>query len=136
MWGDRAQAARASGMAALVEGTLSRWFTQPFRAREPALMTQIGAMIAGTPVEGYAGCCAAIAGVNTLERLRTLSHPALVLVGDQDQGTPPAMAQRIVEHWPGARLQVLADAAHLPNLEQAQAFNRAVLDFLLAPARS
>jgi len=59
-----------------------------------------------------------------------------VLVGDQDQGTPPAMAQRIAEHWPGARLQVLADAAHLPNLEQAQGFNRAVLDFLLAPAQS
>jgi pimeloyl-ACP methyl ester carboxylesterase len=33
-------------------------------------------------------------------------------------------------------LRVLADAAHLPNLEQAQAFNRAVLDFLLGPARS
>ena len=136
MWEDRAQAARASGMATLVEGTLSRWFTEPFRNREPALMARIGAMIAGTPVEGYAGCCAAIAGVSTLERLRTLGHPALVLVGDQDQGTPPAMAQLIAEHWPGARLQVLADAAHLPNLEQAQAFNRAVLDFLLAPARS
>jgi 3-oxoadipate enol-lactonase len=136
MWADRAQAARASGMAALVEGTLSRWFTEPFRHREPALMTQIGAMIAGTPVEGYAGCCAAIAGVNTLEGLRTLGHPALVLVGDQDQGTPPVMAQRIAEHWPGARLQVLAYAAHLPNLEQAQGFNRAVLDFLLASAQS
>lgn len=46
------------------------------------------------------------------------------------------MAQLIAEHWPGARLQVLADAAHLPNLEQAEAFNREVLGFLLAPARS
>lgn len=136
MWSDRAQAARASGMAALAEPTLSRWFTAPFRQREPALMAQIGAMIASTPVEGYAGCCAAIAGVDTLAQLHTLRHPALVLVGDQDQGTPPAMAQRIVEHWPGATLKVLADAAHLPNLEQAEAFNREVLDFLLAPARS
>ena len=136
MWADRAQAARASGMAALAEPTLARWFTEPFRLREPALMAQIGAMIAGTPVEGYAGCCAAIAGVSTLERLRSLGHPALVLVGDQDQGTPPAMAQRIAEHWPGATLKVLADAAHLANLEQAEVFNREVLGFLLAPARS
>lgn len=134
MWAERAQAARASGMPALVEPTLARWFTEPFRHREPALMASVGDMIARTPVEGYAGCCAAIAGVNTLEGLRALRHPALVLVGDQDQGTPPAMAQRIVEHWPGARLQVLADAAHLPNLEQAQAFNREVLGFLKSPS--
>jgi 3-oxoadipate enol-lactonase len=93
-------------------------------------------MIAGTPVEGYAGCCAAIAGVSTLEGLRSLHHPALVLVGDQDLGTPPAMAQRIAEHWPGAQLKVLADAAHLANLEQPEAFNRAVLGFLLGPDRS
>jgi 3-oxoadipate enol-lactonase len=60
----------------------------------------------------------------------------LVLVGDQDQGTPPAMAQRIAEHWPGARLQVLGAAAHLANLEQPEAFNHAVLDFLLGPGRN
>jgi len=136
MWADRAQAARASGMGALVEPTLARWFTEPTRLAQPALMTEIGAMIAGTPVEGYAGCCAAIAGVNTLEGLRSLRHPALVLVGDQDMGTPPAMAQRIAEHWPGAQLKVLADAAHLANLEQPEAFNREVLGFLLAPGRS
>ncbi len=133
MWTERAHAARASGMAALVEPTLARWFTEPFRQREPGLMAQIGAMIAGTPVEGYAGCCAAIAGVSTLDRLHRLHHPALVLVGEQDLGTPPAMAQRIVDCWTGARLQVLTNAAHLPNLEQAEAFNREVLGFLRAP---
>jgi pimeloyl-ACP methyl ester carboxylesterase len=46
------------------------------------------------------------------------------------------MAQRIAEHWPGAQLKVLADAAHLANLEQPEAFNRAVLGFLLGPDRS
>jgi 3-oxoadipate enol-lactonase len=136
MWADRAQAARASGMAALVEPTLARWFTEPTRQAQPALMAEVGAMIAGTPVEGYAGCCAAIAGVDTLEGLRALRHPALVLVGDQDLGTPPAMAQRIAEHWPGAQCKVLAGAAHLANLEQPEAFNREVLGFLLAPGRN
>lgn len=136
MWAERVQAARASGMAALVEPTLARWFTTPFRLREAALMQQIGTMIAHTPLEGYAGCCAAIAGVSTLDRLHRLGHPALVLVGDQDQGTPPAMAQRLADHWPGARCVVLPDAAHLANLEQAQAFNREVLGFLQAAFES
>ena len=51
-----------------------------------------------------------------------------------DQATPPAASAAIASHWPGARLVVLADAAHLANIEQAAAFNDAVLDFLTAPA--
>ena len=130
MWAERAQAARVGGMAALVQPTLARWFTEPFRQAHPEVMAQVGAMIAGTPVEGYAGCCAAIAGLDTLDRLPELRHPALVMVGEQDAGTPPAMAAAITARWPGARLAVLPDAAHLANLEQPGAFNREVLDFL------
>lgn len=136
LWAERAQAARSGGMGALVEPTLSRWFTEPFRRTHPEVMAEVGAMIAGTPVEGYAGCCAAIAGLDTLDRLPALRHPALVLVGEQDAGTPPAMAAAITARWPGARLVVLPDAAHLANLEQPGAFNREVLEFLDVPARS
>ena len=131
MWAERARMARSDGMAGLVQPTLERWFTEPFRAAQPALMARIGEMIAGTPAEGYAGCCAAIATTNTLAELATLRLPALVVVGEHDLGTPPAAAQAIASHWPGARLQVLADASHLANVEQPDAFNEAVLGFLL-----
>ena len=134
MWADRARVARSEGMQALESATLSRWFTAPFRQAHPALMDRIGAMIRGTSVEGYAGCCAAIAGVDTLAALAQLRAPALVIVGAQDEGTPPAAAEAIVEQWPGAKLAVLPDAAHLSNIEQAAAFNAAVLEFLGAPA--
>jgi 3-oxoadipate enol-lactonase len=95
-------------------------------------MAEIGAMIAATPAQGYAGCCTAIAPLDTLEALRAMRSPALVLVGDQDQGTPPAAARAIAAHWPGAQLQIIEDAAHLPNIEQAAVFNDAVLRFLSA----
>lgn len=133
IWADRVVTARAQGMQAVVQPTLSRWFTDTFHAAHPLLMEHIGAMIASTPLEGYAGCCAAIATTNTLEALKQQRSPALVIVGEQDQGTPPAAARALAQHWPGAQLVLLPDAAHLSNMEQPDAFNAAVLGFLNAP---
>ena len=132
MWADRVRIARNEGLQALVQPTLSRWFTEPFRQAQPGLMEQVGAMIRDTSVEGYAGCCAAIATTDTLAALATQRSPALVIVGDQDAATPPAAAEAIARHWPGAKRVVLADASHLSNLEQPAAFNEAVLAFLCA----
>jgi 3-oxoadipate enol-lactonase len=130
MWIERAKLARTQGMEALVEGTLSRWFTPDFAARDPQTRQQIGAQIAATPAEGYAACCAAICGLDTLDRLPGLAHPALVLVGEEDQATPVALSRQIAQAWPGAELVVLPGAAHLSNVEQPALFNRELLRFL------
>ncbi len=130
IWADRATLARTQGMAALVQPTLSRWFTDPYREQHPEVMAQIGHMIQNTPVEGYAGCCAAIAELATLEKLKKLQQPCLVLVGDQDMATPPAMSEQIHQHWPNSHYEVLKNAAHLSSVEQAQAFTQAVMRFI------
>jgi 3-oxoadipate enol-lactonase len=130
MWAERVHTARSQGMQALEQPTLSRWFTESFRRAHPDWMARIGAMIRDTPVEGYAGCCAAIAATDTLAALQALDMPALVLVGDQDTGTPPEAARAIARHWPGAQLMVIPDASHLSNIEQAALFNTAVEGFL------
>jgi 3-oxoadipate enol-lactonase len=130
MWGDRAKLALSQGMLPLVEPTLQRWFTQDYREKNPAVMAQIGQMIASTPPEGYAGCCGAISGLDTLDQLRDLRSPCLVMVGEQDMGTPPAMSELIHQHWPASSYVVLQNAAHISNIEQAQAFTDAVMKFL------
>lgn len=130
MWGDRATLARTQGLAALVQPTLSRWFTDPYHDRHPKVMARIGHMIETTSIDGYAGCCAAISTINTHDGLQTLHHSGLVIVGDQDQATPPAMSEKIHEHWPKSQYVVLKDAAHLSNIEQADTFNQAVMAFL------
>jgi 3-oxoadipate enol-lactonase len=130
MWGDRAALARTQGMATLVQPTLSRWFTDSYREKTPTVMARIGHMIETTSVAGYAGCCAAISVINNHEGLQQLQIPALILVGDQDQATPPAASEQIHQHWPNSSYVVLKDAAHLSNVEQAKAFNDAVMKFL------
>lgn len=130
IWSERAALARQHGMASLVQPTLQRWFTDDFSSKHPNLMADIGQMIATTPVDGYAGCCAAIAELNTLEQLRALRIPCLVLVGKQDMGTPPAMSELIHQHWPSSQYKILNNAAHIANIEQASAFTEAVMNFL------
>jgi len=130
MWGERVKLAREKGMDALVEGTLARWFTEPYRQANPAVMAKIAADIRNTPVAGFAGCCDAIAKIDVLDRLKEIECPALVIVGDQDHGTPPEMARQIHANLRGSELLIIPSAAHLSNVEQPQAFNDALLGFL------
>jgi pimeloyl-ACP methyl ester carboxylesterase len=67
-----------------------------------------------------------------LRRLHEISAPTLVIVGDKDVPTVLEAADLLVESIPAARKAVIRDAAHLPNLEHPDEFNKLVLDFLLS----
>ena len=130
MWGDRIQTAKTKGMDALVEGTLARWFTEPYRNSRKDVMQRIGDGIRRTPVAGFTGCCHAISKVDYLDRLKEIKVPALVMVGEHDHGTPPEAARIIQQNLPGSELKIIPSAAHLSNIEQADEFNRAMTGFL------
>ena len=132
VWADRIRLAHDKGMAPLVEPTLARWFTEPFRNSRPDVIQSIGALIRDTPVAGYVGCCEALPKINVTARLKEIRAPILVIVGDQDPGTPPAMAKEIHANAPGSKYVEIAPAAHLSNLEQPEQFNRALDAFLKA----
>jgi len=131
MWGERIATARSKGMQGLLDGTLARWFTEPYRAAHPEVVARVAALIESTAVEGYCACCAAIAQLDVLDRLHEIDVPALVIVGEQDQATPPQMSRDMHSRMAGSELLVLPNAAHLASTEQAEAFNAAVLEFLL-----
>ena len=129
-WADRIQTAQTKGMDAVVDGTLARWFTEPYRKSNPPAVARVGASIRGTPVAGFVGCCHAIPKINVTQRLKEITCPTLVIVGEQDPGTPVAMAREIHEALPGSELVIIPSAAHLSNIEQPQAFDKALLGFL------
>jgi 3-oxoadipate enol-lactonase len=130
IWEDRIKAVGAKGMEPMVAPTLERWFTAPFRARRRDLMERVGTMIRSTPAPGYIGCCHAIPKINVTERLRDVRCPALVIVGEEDPGTPVEMARDIHAALPAAELAILSRASHLSNLEQPEEFNRVLGGFL------
>jgi len=130
LWGERIRIAQEKGMDALVEGTLARWLTEPYRNTRKDVVARIADGIRNTPAAGYIGCSQAISKIDLTARLKEIRCPALVVVGEQDTGTPPAMAREIHENLPGSEFKVIASAAHLSNIEQAQTFNEAMTDFL------
>jgi 3-oxoadipate enol-lactonase len=135
MWGERIQNAQQKGMDALVEGTLGRWFTEPYRNAHRDVMARIGNDIRNTPVAGFVGCCHAISRIDLTDRLKEIKCPTLVIVGKEDMGTPVAAAQAIHDNLPGSLLKIITSAAHLSNIEQAESFNTLALGFLGRVAR-
>ena len=131
-WRDRIAAVRQNGMDAVVEGTIGRWFTPGFVAREPATVERFREMIRSTPPDGFIGCCEAIVGYDVHAHLGGVAVPTLVLVGAEDQATTPDMAKVIADRIPGARRQVIESAAHQSNIEQPDVFNTALEQFLAA----
>jgi len=131
MWEDRIRVAETEGMtAALVDRTMDIWFTAPFRAREKDTVKRVAAMLERSDPRGYVAAIRAIGFVDLTERIAAIRCPTLVVVGEQDPGTPPAMARVIHERIPDAQLLVLSDAAHCAVVEASDRFLPALMSFL------
>ena len=129
-WEERIRTAEAKGMEPLVQPTIERWFTPPFR--DKPVVNTIRSLIRSTPVPGYVGCCQAIAKLNNTARLKEIRHPVLAITGEQDAAAPGT--RYIGENVPGARFVSIPQAAHIANIEQPEAFNKPILEFLSSPA--
>jgi 3-oxoadipate enol-lactonase len=132
VWAGRIKTVAESGMAGVVESTLERWFTEPFRKSRPDVIDRIAKMIAATKVDGYAGCCHAIPKLDCTDRLHQIACPVQVIVGEQDAGTPVAMSEAIHSGIANSELVIIPQASHLSNLEQPEKFNDALNRFLSA----
>ena len=130
MWEARIAAVTNGGLAAVVDASIDRWFTKPGQERLPADIARVREMILATPPEGFIACAQAIAAMDQRETIRAIGRPTLVVVGEDDPGTPPAAAELIHDRIAGSKLVVLEESAHFCNVEQADAFNAALEEFL------
>lgn len=130
LWRERIEAVRAGGMETQVAPSLERWFTAPFRAERPEIVDAVAAMIRATPPVGFIRTCEAIMELDTLDRLGEARIPTLVLSGEKDPGTPPAVGRALAEAIPGAEFAIIPNAAHQAMLERPDAFEAALFPFL------
>ena len=129
MWVDRVTVAREKGMASQVAPAMQRWITEANR-QKPALVARLSRMIETTPLEGYAGWCQAIGGLDITARLKAITLPTQVIVGTDDPATPPAAAKAIHEQIKGSRLVEIPATAHMLCAEDPAAFHAHVMAFL------
>jgi 3-oxoadipate enol-lactonase len=130
VWQERLDKVRRKGMEALCEETMERWFTPAFLRQNPPMVRLIREQILATPAAGYIGCAEAIRRLDYLDRISAIKIPTLILVGEDDPGTPVSASEAMHERIAGSKLAVLPSARHLSNVEQAEAFNAALLNFL------
>lgn len=125
-WKQRVETASASGIDALVEPTLERWFAAPVREASADLMDRVRAMIRRTSLSGYSACVSAICGLDLQGRLPDINLPTAFVAGAQDGAAPPAEMRAMADAVEGSTLSVLDPCGHLSSLERPEALLEAI----------
>ena len=129
-----AAAAGAKGLATIADTAMRRLFAPAFQEANPSLMAERRTRFLATDPAVFTAACAALAELDLREPVRSLRTPALILVGEGDEATPPSMARELAALMPDARLVELPGLAHVPQLQDTTAFVAALGSFLcLAP---
>src|SRR3569833_2294027 len=114
----------------IVETSLPR-FVHPSRQNEVALVDTVRRMAAETGPDAFIRQTrATMSRPDSRPMLSSIRCPTRVLVGDADVATPPELSQEIAAGIPGATLVVVPDCAHLATLEQPDAVNAALIEWL------
>jgi 3-oxoadipate enol-lactonase len=129
-WNERIEAVRTHGLDHLAEPILTRWFAPIFLEQRPAEYQGYSNMLTRTPADGYNGTCAALGAADLREPARTITAQALVLCGAEDLATPPEVGRELAQTLPNARFERIAQAGHLPCIEQPDVMAGKIDQFL------
>jgi 3-oxoadipate enol-lactonase len=114
---ERAEAARAKGMAALFDFQATRWFSDDFRAKHPDVLQRTLAVFVASDIDCYAATCQLLGEVDTRRHLADFRMPAAIVVGEEDYATPVEMARELNAGIPHSTLAVIPKARHLTPIE-------------------
>lgn len=134
-WQARIQTVLSQGMEPIADGALQRWFSPAYQATHPDRLAQMRQVLVGTAPQPYAHACEAVAHINLDDSNPRIQCPALVIAGNLDAATPPAMSEAIARSIPGARLEMI-DAAHISNVEQPERFAELLDTFVQSTAHA
>ncbi|MBN2630102.1 MAG: 3-oxoadipate enol-lactonase [Rhodobacteraceae bacterium] len=127
-WQTRIAAVQAGGLEAVADATLERWFGR--RWRDLPHLPDMRAMLLATPVEGWMGAAAAIAGTDFYTPTAALTLPTLAIAGANDGSTPPDLVRETADLIRGSRFALIRGAGHLPMLEKPEDYATLLADFM------
>jgi 3-oxoadipate enol-lactonase len=125
-----AAASGAKGLSAITDVAMRRLFAPQFQEANPDLMRDRREAFLRTNPEVFRAACDALAELDLRPELGQVKVPVLVVVGEQDEATPPPMSHEIAAGLPQACLRIIPGCAHVPQLQAPAAFLAAIGDFL------
>jgi 3-oxoadipate enol-lactonase len=115
-------------VAAVADTVIGRWFTPAFRTRQPDLVGRMKALLLATPPEGYGATCDALAAMDLRDDLAQIKASTLVIAAAEDQATPAELSHEIARRIQRAEVAVIAEAAHIANLEQPEIITNLIMN--------
>jgi 3-oxoadipate enol-lactonase len=129
-WRERGRVARSSGMTALADLIMTRYFSPHFRRSDPDVVERFRTRVLSVNASSYAGFCDAIAALDWHPRLHRVACPTLAIAGGADRAATPAMVKEMADRIPAALLETIPEAGHLSVVEQPGKFLEIVEPFL------
>ena len=128
----RLELARREGLAPIADLAIDRWFDRAWQAGQPELVEAVRARIATSPLAGYLKAYAVFTdGDPTMPAAMTdITAPTLVMTGELDVGSTPAMAHAMAAAIADARVHIAEGLRHLPPVEAPQDYAQPLLHFL------
>jgi len=125
-----ARAAEAKGLEAVADTAMRRLFAPDFHAANPALVAERRRRFLAMDRQVFLAACGELAQLDLTQELAGVRLPVQVVVGEQDEATPPPMSRALAAGLPDARLTLLPGCAHVPQLQAPERFLAAVEPFL------
>lgn len=122
----------ADGMSGVLDAAMLRMFPPAYIAAAPEVIAERRAALSKADPALFANACGALAVLDHRPRLAEIAHRTMVLVGLEDQTTPPDLSRALAAGIPGAALVELPGVGHCPQVQAPEAFLSAVEDFLAA----
>ena len=119
-WAERADQAVTVSRPQQLGFQLDRWFSVDFREQDPTEVDRIAAIFTATDSAAHAAACRAMGAFDDSGSLGGISTPTLVLVGEDDYATPPAMAKALHDGIAHSALHVLPRTRHLSLVESPE----------------
>jgi len=125
------EVARTQGSTAVANLQIASLIGRTAREKQPDTYDAVHRMVAQTRPDGIVGALEAMMlRPDSTGTLASINVPTLIVVGDEDVPTPVKDARHMHEKIPGSRLEVIAQAGHLTNLERPAAFNHLLTEFV------
>jgi len=118
------------GLGSIAEIAAKRVFSPAYLAAHPEKIEERKKVLMGIDPKAFQAACRILQETDLVPLLHHMKVPTLVVCGEFDQATPPALNKQIVEKIPGAKYVELPGCGHCPPLEQPDQFIAAIKDFV------
>jgi 3-oxoadipate enol-lactonase len=127
------ETARSSGSPAIAAAMMPKMLSPQTQQTRPQLVQQVKTIMEACPAQTIEYALSAMRDRNDFrDCLPSIAIPTLIIVGDADAITPPAVAESMNKAIPHSKLAIIKGAGHLSTMEQPEQVNQALRPFLAA----